>query len=567
MEPEAPMPQEAKEPEPMPVIPIQITDDEQPVSVANTKAAVANRESEDSELLEHIAGFGMDRGYEVRVYRTSPKKWKGVSIEGHLGTFDEWMSEEDLKAMFGGGTLQLKIHRPNAKGSMQYLKAVSVKLPGPPRGEGVEEEEAAVLAMPYDQAPAEDSVLAQQAMSTMKELIDKKAENNAFDPTMIQMFMAPLQAQIAASNAAVAEMQRMAEAKDARIMELISAKPDTSEKDGLLNKMFDTESSRSEHLRNMHESEMRQMRENNKEESKRADDRHRDEQRRSEDIQRREIDNVTRSNDAIVSTLKMSYEARIDSLKADIVRMERDMGKTDTELVVLRAKKDKTIIEQASEFAQIKEAINTISGGGADDDDSRKWYEKLASQVIENPEAIGQFAGMVTGQNPAAPAMQQNPAEGPSQQQPQLGAQQPDGQEVVDVDQIPLGQPFRAPDGEVYVKVPPDGSIVTYEQALAMASDQEEKKDQALGKPAESDVKAAIGFMESAFQAGTTAETFALSAKAMIPQDILKYMEAVGVDTFLNEVAVLEQGSPLRNQTGRTYMREVAKYLLEGIPG
>ena len=53
----------------------------------------------------------------------------------------------------------------------------------------------------------------------------------------------------------------------------------------------------------------------------------------------------------------------------------------------------------------------------------------------------------------------------------------------------------------------------------------------------------------------------------MIPNDIIKYMETVGVDTFLNEVAVLEAGSPLRNQAGRTYMREVAKFLLEGVTG
>ena len=60
---------------------------------------------------------------------------------------------------------------------------------------------------------------------------------------------------------------------------------------------------------------------------------------------------------------------------------------------------------------------------------------------------------------------------------------------------------------------------------------------------------------------------FANSAKSMIPQNIIKYMESVGVDNFLNEVAVLEQGSPLRNQAGRLYMKEVAKFLLEGVPG
>jgi hypothetical protein len=556
---------EPEEPEPMPIL-AKEPEEEPNYPPANTKVAIANRETEDTELLEHIAGFGMDRGYEVRVYRTSPKKWKGISIEGHLGTFDEWMTEEDLKALYGGGTLQLKIHRPNAKGSMQYLKAVSVKLPGPPRGEGIEEEEEVLPATMFEAPVAEDSILAQQAMSTMKELIDKKQENNAFDPTVMNLMMEPLKQQIASSNAAMLELQRTMADKDARIMELITQKPDTTEKDGLLNKMFDTESSRSEHLRNMHESEMRQLRENAIAEAKRADDRHRDELRSREDIQRREIDNMTRSNQTMMDTLKMSYDSRIESYKKDIERLERDINEQRTELIALRAKKDKTVIEQVSEIQAIKEAFTSISSMGEESDD-RKWYEKLASTVVENPESLGQMVGMVTGQPPQQQPMgmeaphQQLAA--PQQQQQMQGQQE----QPLGVDDIPTGQPFRAEDGKVYVKVPPDDSIVTYEQALEMANDQEAQQNRAAGKPDPEDVQRAITFMESAFTAGTTSQAFAASAKSLIPQDILKYMETVGIDTFLNEVAILEQGSPLRNAAGRTYMKEVGKFLLEGVPG
>jgi hypothetical protein len=261
----------------------------------------------------------------------------------------------------------------------------------------------------------------------------------------------------------------------------------------------------------------------------------------------------------MMKTLTMSYDSRIEGYKKDIERLERDMGKLDTELIVLRAKKDKTIIEQASEFAQIKEAITTISGGGGDDEDTRSIWEKVANQVIENPEAVGHMVGMATGQG--TPVAQPNPP------QQQLTAPQQQQAAPLGVDDVPMGQPFRAEDGEVYVKVPPDGSVVTYEQAVAMAEAQQDQQDQAAGKPDPSEVKMAITFMESAFTAGTTSSDFASSAKSMIPQNILKYIESVGVDTFLNEVAVLESGSPLRNQAGRTYMREVAKFLLEGIPG
>jgi hypothetical protein len=550
-----PEPLATKEPEPMPVIPAH---DEE--TVASTKAAVQHRATEDNELLEHIAGFGTDRGYEVRVYRTSPKKWKGVAIEGHLGTFDEWMSEEDLKQLFGGGTLQLKIHRPNAKGSMQYLKAVSVKLPGPPRGEGIEDDEPAIL---YE-APSnhEDNTIAQQAMDTMKEMVDKAEKGgNGFDPVMMNLMMEPLKAQIEQSNANLIAMQENMAKKDAQILQLITTKPDTSGQDNLVNKMLDTETGRSEHLRNMHESEMRQLRENSKEESKRQDDRHRDEQRRSEDIQRREIDNMTRSNTTMMDTLKMSYDSRIEGYKKDIERLERDLNNKETELVVLRAKKDKTIIEQVSEIQTIKEAFGAISGSG-DDGPEQKWYEKLASTVVDNPEGIASAVAMVTGQNPQQQLQQQ-----PQQQlQQQLAAPPAQGDAPLTPEDIPIGHPFRAEDGQLYCRVPPDGSVVPYDQAVRMGEAAQAREDEAAGKPDPSDVKMAINFMESAFTAGTSAADFAASAKSMIPQNIIKYMESVGVDTFLNEVAVLEQGSVLRNQTGRTYMREVAKFLLEGIP-
>jgi len=274
----------------------------------------------------------------------------------------------------------------------------------------------------------------------------------------------------------------------------------------------------------------------------------------------REIDNITRANDQMITTLKMSYDSIINGLKSDITRVERDLSKSDTELVTLRAIKNKTVIETASEFAAMKEAIETISGGGKDDDDDRKWYEKILGQALDSPESVGQVFSMITGQNPTAQAQQQPP------QQQQLAAAQQQQSEMT-LEDIPLGQPFRAEDGQIYVRVPPDGSVVPYAQAMAMAEAAEAKQNGGLKKPDAGDVKMAINFMESAFTAGTSSTDFALSARSMIPSDIIKYMETVGVDTFLNEVAVLEPGSPLRNQAGRTYMREVAKFLLEGVTG
>lgn len=552
---------------------VEVEEDKDAATGASTKVAVAMREKDDQELLDHIAGFGMDKGYEVRVYRTSPKKWKGISIEGHLNTFEEWMNEEELKALYGGGTLQLKIHRPDSKGRMQYLKTTSIKLPGPPHGEGIEDDEPSVV----DMGPSEESGnVATHAMDTLKDVIGDLRENKpsgGMDPVMLGLIMDPLKAQIEASNASLAALQQSMVDKDAKIMDLIAAKPDTGEKDVLLNKMFDTESGRSEHLRGMHESEMRQLRENTKEDVRRSEERHRDELRAREDIQKREIDNMTRSNETQISTLKMSYDSRIESLKSDVTRVERDLSEARTELIALRAKKDKTVIEQTSELVMMKEALDGLGFGGNKDEDDRKWWEKAIGQLTENPEGVGQLVGMMTGQgNPAhqqqaAPPQQQQQIAPPQQQaQPQAPAQE-EAPVYNSVDDIPPGVPFKDQDDNILMKMP-DGSIVPYEHGVKIAEAAAAANgEEVLQKPEPSEVKMAIAYMESAFSAGTDAATFTTGARSLIPGGILKYMEAVGVDTFLSEVAVLEQNSPLRNHAGRTFMRDVAKFLLEGVPG
>jgi len=165
----------------MPVVEVESEDDDGGISDfvaaegANTRVATNMREDIDAELREMIEGFGADKGYQLRVVRTSPKKWEGVTIEGHIGTFEEWQDEDDLKSMFGGGTYQLKVYRPNAKGSWQYFRAVSIKIAGKPKGEGIEEEKHA----PIDYGPMEDNSLGAQAMDTMKQLVaDARSNKN-----------------------------------------------------------------------------------------------------------------------------------------------------------------------------------------------------------------------------------------------------------------------------------------------------------------------------------------------------------------------------------------------------
>jgi hypothetical protein len=50
----------------------------------------------------------------------------------------------------------------------------------------------------------------------------------------------------------------------------------------------------------------------------------------------------------------------------------------------------------------------------------------------------------------------------------------------------------------------------------------------------------------------------------MIPEPILRVLRERGVDAFLDQVAQLDSASPLAQQGGRSYVRKVAKVLLDG---
>lgn len=74
----------------------------------------------------------------------------------------------------------------------------------------------------------------------------------------------------------------------------------------------------------------------------------------------------------------------------------------------------------------------------------------------------------------------------------------------------------------------------------------------------------AVQFLEGAFSSGQDPAVVATSARALVPTDILAYLEKVGVDQFLGNVPNLDQGSPLRTVQGRSFVRKVAKVLLTG---
>jgi hypothetical protein len=84
--------------------------------------------------------------------------------------------------------------------------------------------------------------------------------------------------------------------------------------------------------------------------------------------------------------------------------------------------------------------------------------------------------------------------------------------------------------------------------------------------PTDEEIMLAARYMRGAMERGTDAATFAQSARQLIPSNIFAYIRHVGVDDFLNRVAILDPSSPLTDQVGRKFARDVAKALLGGAP-
>jgi hypothetical protein len=307
------------------------------------------------------------------------------------------------------------------------------------------------------------------------------------------------------------------------------------------------------------ESELRQSRAFHAEEITRLREQGRDDLRDRTRGHERELKAVEDSARAQIDSIKISYEARIDGLKHEVSRLMSDLDAAKKEVAELRSKKDKSLTEQAKEIVSVQEAFKSLGVGGTgkdeDDDSDKPWYERMATRVMENPGAIGELIGGVrqnVAPSPTAPT-----------EQPQLP---------------PPGQPFQAPDGQVYVQRP-DGKVQRLSpaagRALAAGISPAVRKKAAAAKaaveggavaprpPDAMELTMAVKFMEAASSNGTKPEDFAATARTAISADILAYVEKAGVDEILN-AANLDPTSPLRTQAGRNWARAVARILLEG---
>jgi hypothetical protein len=508
------------------------------------------RREEDQALVEWIRTLQGVGAIEIKISRNKPQMFAGKVTKGYLDTISEPITEDELRDRWGGGQYQLKCMRKDERGSWVYFANTMIEVAGDPRLDNLPGQLSSGAAPAAPQT--DNSPFANKALDMMERQLHEARKNAAasgFDPTMVQMFMAPLQAQLS-------QLSKALEAKDDKLTELAN-KPQNPFQEKLLDKMIEGDTARVTAIRTQFESEIRQLKDNFREDEKRLRDHLERERDRADRDFTRQLDNQKQMYEREIANMKglqMQLDTAKDTslamtkvqLESDIKRLDRDLAtaaaaKRDVELEVkeLRAKKDQSLTDKLKEVTEIKKLLGVEEG----DTEPKSALEKVVDTVMGS-EQLFEFAGKWFGPKgevapPAGAPQQQLPAARAPRQRPRVIRDRRTQQVLAlgaDGKYVPIRQNATTGEVEPGVQIPP--------QQLEFA----------------------VKSLEMAFSNKTKADVFARTISTALPPEIFAAIRDLGVDGFLNKVAKLSAASPLRTQAGVNWLRAVGAALLGEAP-
>lgn len=515
----------------------------------------AIRSEEERALKDWLDELGTQGAFKVHVKRIKPENFrdrltgKETKASGFLGSYDSTIDEEFLQREFGGGTYYLKVTRRTNDGSYRFSPGHhrTVEIAGDPRPESLPG-----YVAPAQQAAAagESPALVNAAFSVMQKQIERQNEAGprGLDPA-IKILIDQMHEQ---NERAAAELRELRKEVAARRDE----KPPTDTyKDKLLENMMGGNVAQLQAVEMRHDSDLRQLKESAIENERRLQDRFDRDMQYSRDSHAREVTSMRQSHEISLATAKQSHEIALASAKAsfdmqasllknDNNRLERDNARLVNEVSDLRAKKDKTIFEQAKEIKLVKEQLFDGEDGAAE----KSAFDKIM-ELASSPAAIEGVQNLLKSRS-AAPAPAAEPA---APARPVVMRSSTTGQKFIQRGNqlIPVKKAAKVITPEVKSE---DGTVVAAAVLMPQVS--------------EEDITKAVRFMESAFQGGTDPEVFAQTGRTLVPFEILTWIrdnhtDAVnGVDAFMSKVAKLPSTSPLATQGGRNWIRKVGKALV-----
>lgn len=568
-------------------------------------AASPFREIEKDQLAqirEMIHGLGGTASYRCSVRRLSPdtapdpQTGELVKVKGHLETLEnEHIDEEVIKQRWGGGKYELTFTVKDAKGSFVYLHGghAVVEIAGDPLMTSLPRLHRGPQGEPG--RPAESSSVAQEALKQMASTNERLFEMATKPAAPVATGLDP------ATQAVVSMLQAtndrlMNEMSDMRKELALARQPlpvvarndddKPSFQSRLLEKFVDGDSARVESLRTQFESERRalvqsaidlerRLRDEFDRDRKQLESRHDMMMQMLKTGYEQQLANARAASEQALAAIKSAGDTQNQLLNADIKRLERDNSELRTEVKDLRAKKEKSSIELAKEYDQLRE----VFGGG---DDEPKGAIATIAEAISNPDTIAAAAQIF--QRPEPPPQQQQLQQPP----PTQVFRHADGSywKAVDGQLVPVKRqkkkkPKRPPAPQAANdQVPTDGAEADAAPAQpgeqpepqpaeeAEAAPEQEYEDE-LPELEDEQRTVLIGLLENSVGRQDPA-IVAQMLRPRIPENAMnwlgdKYAElgvAKTVNMFLAQVAQVPAGSVLLTQDGRNWMRQLTRELL-----
>lgn len=507
---------------------------------AKTPEMVAQRRLEDRNIIDWLGTMSGIGPIQIRLRRIKPKFLNGRKTDGHLDTFDEFISEEDIRDRFGGGTYVMTVMKRNPQGSWVFHTSLNVEIAGEPRLDQLPGAEA--IAAPGVAAAAaatrvaemherSESSAVDRMTSIMEKQLEKAESRGSGNIEQMRLFMRPLEIQLESTARAL-------EAANVALREQ-GKTPVNPHQDKLLDKLIDQDTARVAAITAQFQSEIRTIKESAREDEKRLRDQFQRDTDRMERQHERELANLKMANEMTANASKLAHETNKSVLDSEIRRTERELTEMRAELKTLRERKDQSLLEKAKELQAVREAL-----GDDDDDEKEKGTLEKVVDIAVNSDKLMALAGrFMAPQDPAAAAAAAAAA------RPQIQAAAQPGKPRV----------MRNRQGETFV-IAADGTRVPVQpRRIAVAAQQA-----AAGIP-QVDPQQAEGariYLEIAFVNKQDPSVVATSIRSAIPDGIMQAIRDTSVDEFLNKVAKLPGSSPLSTQAGRNWTRALGKALV-----
>jgi hypothetical protein len=126
------------------------------------------------------------------------------------------------------------------------------------------------------------------------------------------------------------------------------------------------------------------------------------------------------------------------------------------------------------------------------------------------------------------------------------------------------GAIVRTPDGRAIVRMP-DGTLRELRRKRPVPTSAPDLSDNAVSVP-DVELRQALPFLENAMTAERDPIEFAVTARSLIPGfvsgNLRRYLEMHGADGLLEQIARIQETSPLLTQAGKNWTRKAVSAVL-----